>query len=113
MSPKTLVLIIASLGAVPFAAGAAPLAEIPTVRVQFADLDISHDAGVERLYSRLRQASQAVCSTHADMHDIRAIVAQKSCAAAALDRAVSDIHSSRLSARHALGAAASSLAMRD
>ena len=101
MSPKNLVLIVASLAA------------IPAVRVQFADLDLSHDAGVERLYARLRHASRVVCSTHADIRDIRATVAQETCASAALDRAVADIHSSRLSTRHALGAVASSVAMRD
>jgi UrcA family protein len=113
MSPKNLVLIIASLAALPLAAGAAPLPDVPTVHVQIADLDLSHDAGVERLYARLRHAAQSVCSTHADIHDIRATVAQQSCAAVALDRAVADVHSSRLSSRHALGTAASSVAMRD
>ena len=112
MSTKTLMLIAASLVALPFAAGAATQSDAPTVRVQFADLDLAHDAGVDRLYARLRHAAQAVCSTHADIRDIRATVAQETCARAALDRAVADIHSSRLSSRHALGAAASSVAMR-
>ncbi len=113
MSPKTLVLIFASLAAVPFAAGAATPSDAPTVRVQFDDLDLSHDAGVERLYTRLRHGAESVCYNHADIRDFRATRAQQSCTTAALDRAVADIHSSRLSARHALGAAASSVAMRD
>jgi len=113
MSPKNLVLIFASLAAMPLAAGAAPPPDVPTMHVQFSDLDLSHDAGVERLYTRLRHAAQAVCSTQADIRDLHATVAQQSCAAAALDRAVADVHSSRLSSRHAIGTATSSVAMRD
>jgi len=113
MSPKSLVLIFASLAALPFAAGAATPADIPTARVQFADLDLGHDAGIDRLYTRLRRAAESVCDRYADNRDLRAIAEQRACAAAALDRAVEDIHSSRLSSRHMLGTNASSVAMRD
>ena len=113
MSSKSLVLIIASLAALPLAAGATTPTDAPAVHVQFADLDLSHDAGVERLYVRLRHAAATVCNMRADIRDLRATEIQQSCTTAALDRAVAEIHSAGLSTRHALGTAASSVAMRD
>lgn len=113
MSPKSRALIFASLAALPFAAGATAPSDPPAVHVQFADLDLSHDAGVERLYARLRRAATTVCSLHADIRDLRATELERTCVATALDRAVADVHSARLSARHALGAATSSIAMLD
>jgi len=113
MSAKTLVLIFASLAALPFAAGASTPSDTPAVRIQYADLDLSRDAGVDRLYVRLRHAAASVCNMRADARDLHATETQQSCTAAALDRAVAEVNSARLSARHALGSAASSIAMRD
>ena len=113
MSPKSLFFLIAGLAGAPFAANAVATTDVPSVRVQYADLDLTRDAGVEHLYTRLRHAAVAVCDQHADIRDFRAVAAQRTCTANALDRAVAEIHSSRLSTRHALGAAASSVAMRD
>jgi UrcA family protein len=112
MFPKTLVFLIAGLAGAPFAANAAT-ADVPSLRVQYADLDLSRDAGVEHLYTRLRHAAGSVCDQHADVRDFRAVAAERTCAARALDRAVAEIRSSRLSARHELGTTASSVAMRD
>lgn len=113
MSTKTLVILVAGLaGALGASSVWASASDTSSMRVAYADLDLAHDAGIDRLYSRLRQAANSVCGS-ADLRDLHAYAAQRACATSALDQAVAQIHSSRLSARHALGATAPSMAMRD
>jgi len=115
MSAKTLVLLVAGLAGSAFGASAwaAETTAAPSVRVSYSDLDLSRDAGVERLYGRLRQAANHVCETGAGSRDLRVSALREACAKRALDGAVASVHSTRLSARHSLGVAASSVAMRD
>jgi UrcA family protein len=114
MNLKPLILAIAGLAGLPFAAGAAIApADAPSVRVQFADLDLTRDAGVEHLYVRLRHAASTVCDQHADVRDFRALASERTCTNQVLDRAVAEIRSSRLSARHALGTPAPRVAMQN
>lgn len=114
MNLKPLILAIAGLAGLPFAAGAATVpADARSVRVQFADLDLTHDAGVEHLYVRLRHAANSVCDQHANVRDVRAMARERDCTNQALDRAVAQIRSARLSARHALGAPTPRVAMQN
>lgn len=106
MARPTLTLIAAGLGGWLLAstAFAATQADVPAIHVKFAELDLAKDAGIERLYARLRSAAQQVCG-RADNRDLAAQAEQQDCMHRALDRAVNDVHSARLTARHK-GAAA-------
>ena len=101
MARPTLAIIAAGLGGWLLAstAFAAPSADSNSVRVSFSELDLTKDAGVERLYARLRRAAQQVCGS-VDQRDLVALRQQESCVKQALDHAVEDVHSSRLTARH-------------
>jgi UrcA family protein len=106
MARPTLAIIAAGLGGwlLASAALAQPATEAPTAHVRFADLDLNKDAGVERLYARLRHAAEAVCGS-VDARDLARLSQHEACLREALDRAVADVHSARLTARHK-GAAA-------
>jgi UrcA family protein len=101
MARPTLALIAAGLGGWLLAstAFAATSTEVPSVRVNYSELDLGKDAGVERLYARLRHAAEKVCGG-ADNRDLAALRHQQACVRASLDRAVEAVHSSRLTARH-------------
>jgi UrcA family protein len=106
MARPTLTMIAAGLGGWLLAstAFAATQADPPAVRVKYAELDLTKDAGVEHLYTRLRNAARQVCG-RADNRNLAALADQDACMQRALDRAVEDVHSARLTARHK-GAAA-------
>jgi UrcA family protein len=101
MARPTLAIIAAGLGGWLLAstAFAATSTEAPAVRVSYSELDLSKDAGVERLYARLRHAAGQVCGD-ADNRDLVAGRYRDACVHAALDRAVEQVHSARLTARH-------------
>jgi len=101
MARPTLAIIAAGLGGWLLAstAFASTSTEGPAVRVSYSELDLSKDAGVERLYARLRHAAQQVCGS-VDNRDVVALRHQEACVRASLDRAVEEVHSARLSARH-------------
>jgi UrcA family protein len=103
MARKTVALITAGfaglmLASSSFAGGAAD-ADAPSVRVSFADLDLTRDAGVERLYTRLRRAAGSVCGD-TDIHDMRRAARHRACVARAVGDAVESAHNSKLTARH-------------
>jgi UrcA family protein len=106
MARPTLAIIAAGLGGWLLAstAFASTSGEAPSVRVAYSELDLGKDAGVERLYSRLRHAAEQVCG-NVDNRDLAALRRQEACVHASLDRAVETVHSARLTARHK-GAAA-------
>ncbi len=88
------------------AAVASSLATLPALatdasstEVRYGDLDLVSDAGTSALYSRLRHASRRVCGS-ADLRNLREYSAMQSCRVEALDRAVDDVGSARLSALH-------------
>jgi UrcA family protein len=66
MTRKTLSLIAASIASatIATAAFAADTDEPPSVRVCYADLNLSSGAGVAHLYARLRNAANQVCEAH-------------------------------------------------
>jgi UrcA family protein len=67
--------------------------------VHFADLDLSHSAGVAVLYQRIRAAAHEVCQPLSE-RDLTLRAASRSCVVDAVDQAVSDIHSPALSRYH-------------
>ncbi len=101
MARPTLAIIAAGLGGWLLAstAFAAATTDAPAVRVAYSELDLGKDAGVERLYARLRHAAEQVCGS-VDNRDLLAQRHQEACVRASLDRAVESVHSSRLTARH-------------
>jgi UrcA family protein len=111
MARPTLAIIAAGLGGCLLAASAfaAAASDTRSVRVSYAELDLSNDAGVERLYSRLKFAAAEVCGS-ADIRELAALGRQVSCAQQALDRAVEGVHSARLTERHKGASAAAQYA---
>jgi UrcA family protein len=105
MARPALAILAAGLGGLLLASSAfaATVSDAPSVRVSYSELDLTRDAGIERLYARLRHAAAEVCGS-ADIRDLGALARQESCARQALDRAVEDVHSARLTARHKGGA---------
>jgi len=73
-------------------------AEVPSVRVRFADLDLDTPQGTLALYRRLDAAAHEVCHTYEDR--LGALVPWRRCVSSALDRAVADVGSPRLSRYH-------------
>ena len=70
---------------------------LPQRRVSFADLNLNHPEGVKVLYSRLRSAARAVCSTSSTMpYDLRG--QSRKCAEVAMQDAVAQINNSNLTA---------------
>ncbi|HUO79268.1 MAG TPA: UrcA family protein [Steroidobacteraceae bacterium] len=102
MARPTLAIIAAGLGGWLLAstAFASASADANAVRVSYSDLDLTKDAGVERLYGRLRHAAEQACGGALDNRDLSAQRQHDACVRSALDRAVEDVHSSRLTARH-------------
>jgi UrcA family protein len=87
-------------GSLGVAQAAAPLDDVPTVVVRYGDLDLSTQEGVQTLYKRISSAARQVCPS-ADPRSLRRFDDGRACRAAAIARAVSDVHSSQLAALHA------------
>lgn len=79
----------------PFAHGAA----VREQAVSYADLNLSNQADVATLYTRLRAASKKVCGTY-DIRDIAMRRLHEGCVAEALSVAVEQVGHSGLSALH-------------
>jgi len=71
-----------------------------SIVVKYRDLDLSQSTDVERLYSRLKSASQKVCYVY-DIRDLRMQRIQDACTEAALSRAVERVDEPKLTALHA------------
>lgn len=71
----------------------------PRQKVDFGDLDLSKRADTERLYRRLRIASEQVCGIW-NRSTTRVAPARKQCAATALSNAVNDVGNPALLALH-------------
>lgn len=78
---------------------AAESIDFSSTSVSYRELDLSRDADVQRLYSRLRLASAKVCRPVPN--DNPQFDAYQSCAGAALDRAVELVKSPELKTLHA------------
>lgn len=75
------------------------LTETRSVVVSYADLDLSRQAGVDTLYTRLRSASKTVCGTR----DVRIVQRRRDwdrCYDEALDNAVATVGVEQMVAEH-------------
>jgi UrcA family protein len=73
----------------------------PQVRVSIADVNLSSPQGIERLYSRLRQAAAEVCGYEPEIRELSQRAAWSKCVDTALDGAVVQVRSIGLAALHA------------
>lgn len=104
MSRITVSLLAATVAAAPFASPAfaaepTDRADRASVRVQYGDLDLGRDAGVDTLYARLRGAARRVCE-HSGTRDLRTFAMDSACSDQALDAAIARVNNPHLSARH-------------
>jgi len=97
MNTKSLVLLAA--GVVGLAAGsgayASEVVNLPSVHVKYADLNLANDAGVTRLYTRLRAAAKQVCEYSSSPAQV-----DNGCMSRALDQAVASVGNERLTEMH-------------
>jgi UrcA family protein len=105
---KTLALIAAGAAGWMLAslAVAVPVSNPVAVRVSWSDLDLNRDAGVAKLYARLRHAAKSACG-EADMRNLAASARADACVVHALADAVASVHNAKLSALHQRSAVAS------
>ncbi|HEV7716561.1 MAG TPA: UrcA family protein [Steroidobacteraceae bacterium] len=72
-------------------------ANVPSVVVDYSDLNLTTDQGAQQLYARLATAARHVCPEDANLTQRVAGVARH-CVSAAVARAVSAVNSPRLAA---------------
>jgi UrcA family protein len=97
-------LAVAALGAlvsgsVGVAAETETRADLPSVTVRYADLDLNTPAGVETLYSRLRAAAREVCNVD-ERRPLVEVMAARRCYDQVLGTAVDDAKLPTLTALH-------------
>jgi len=81
---------------------AAPAArDVPSVAVQYGDLNLATEEGAHRLYGRIATAAHKVCERQ-NSRDLQTFAATKTCESAAIARAVNDVHSPGLAATYAM-----------
>jgi UrcA family protein len=99
MNRKLVALIATGLAFVGTAAHADTDTLTRDVKVNFADLNLESQAGIESLYSRLQTAARKVCGTptRADLQSFDEVA---QCRKAAIGAAVARIDNKALSARH-------------
>ncbi len=76
-------------------AGAGESIEVQRRVVKFADLDLTHGAGVAELYARIHTAAQDVCEPLI-ARDLLSVVSARACVARAIERAITDVNSPQL-----------------
>lgn len=102
-----LVTVVVTAMAIPAIAGATPSineADRAAVRVSYADLNLSNEAGLATLYARLKSASSAVCGSRRSLIEagsLHQLVENKRCYEGALSKAVARIDNDKLSELHA------------
>jgi UrcA family protein len=84
-----------------FSVSASAQAPAPQQQVNFDDLDLTKARDTERLYTRLRTASTAVCSDFADYRSARTRDQHRDCIDRAMSDAIETIGNSSLAALHA------------
>ena len=90
--------VLAGLSGV--AAAATPADDVPAVVVRYGDLDLSTQEGVQTLYKRIASAARQVCPA-GDPRTLARFDYGRTCRAAAIARAVGNVHNSQLAALHA------------
>jgi UrcA family protein len=79
---------------------ATPPADVPSMIVRYADLDLTTEQGAHTLYRRIQSAAQYVCPS-ADIRDLERSAISRSCQEQAVARAVQAVSSPRLAAVYA------------
>ena len=69
--------------------------------IRYTDLDLSQDAGVRELYSRLQRASDQVCGQYRDSRDLRTKRLYNACYQDTLARAVDSVDHAAVTAMFA------------
>jgi len=98
------VVAIAAFGAATlslFSVSASAQAPAPQQHVDFGDLDLTKSRDTERLYTRLRFASSAVCSDFANYRSVQGRDRHRDCIDRALNDAIETIGNPSLAALHA------------
>jgi len=80
---------------------APPASDVPSIAVQYDDLNLATEEGAHSLYGRIATAAREVCE-RPNSRDPSTFTATRTCESAAIARAVSDVHSPRLAATHAM-----------
>jgi UrcA family protein len=84
-------LAVALLGLAAVAAAPAHADDVPTQIVNYADLDLSRPAGLERLYFRITSAAASVCGK-SDSRDYKAALSVKLCREQSVSRAITSVN---------------------
>jgi UrcA family protein len=92
-------LIALAIGSASFEAAAADGAA-PSVKVSYADLDLSRPAGAQMLYRRLKHAAASVCGPSVKPAELDRYAAWKSCYEPALHNAVMQVGAPGVFARY-------------
>lgn len=92
--------------AIPAIAGATPYVndgDRTAVRVAFADLNLTTQVGLQRLYGRLKAASSSVCGPRSltEAGSVQHLAENKRCYQSALSKAVAKLNNAGLSEIHA------------
>ena len=72
-----------------------------SVKVSYADLDISHAAGAKTLYARIKSAAREACGPEPAVLDLRDAAGYNACYEQAVAKAVNRVGSEQLQALHA------------
>ncbi|HEV3183147.1 MAG TPA: UrcA family protein [Steroidobacteraceae bacterium] len=69
----------------------------PSVKVGYGDLNLASEQGANTLYARIAAAARRVCAPDgADIRDLQAYAAARSCERQAIANAVRDVHSTKV-----------------
>jgi UrcA family protein len=100
MNRLTITTLIIATGLGCQLANAAPPKDVPSVVVQFADLDLTHGNGAATLYGRLQAAAEQVCASQNGRNgsDIGTQTRYKICRQSAVATAVAKIDQPALTA---------------
>lgn len=90
-----------TLGVSAHAGEVTTVADAQQTVIGYSDLDLSRDADVRTLYSRLQRASRMVCDQHRDIRDLRARRLQEACYQDTLARAVDSVGDASVQAMYA------------
>ena len=72
-----------------------------SVRVSYADLDLSEAGGAQTLYARIKSAAREACGPEPAVLDLRDAAGYKACYEQAVAKAVNRVGSDQLNALHA------------
>lgn len=72
-----------------------------SVRVSYADLDLSEAAGAKTLYARIKSAAKEACGPEPAVLDLRDAAGYNACYEQAVAKAVNRVGSEQLNALHA------------